>query len=329
MIRTPEFWASRGPVAIALSPFSLLWAAGSCLQRLISKPGKAALPIICVGNLTAGGTGKTPVTAFIYDQLTKLGYRPAILMRGYGGNAEQPVWVDHSQNQANLCGDEAVMLAESRDVMVARDRLTGAAIIAASGSYDVILMDDGLQNPHIAKDFKIAIFDGSFGIGNGMLIPAGPMRIGFKTGIGDLDAVIINGPDITGIGAKLPPGLPQFSGKLRPDQCMIDSYDGAPLLGFAGIGRPKRFFETLVETGANLVHQLAFADHHPYSETDLVRLQEDASRYGAELITTHKDWVRLPVEWRNRVGFLPVTLDLDYADDLVAKIDKSIAGRKE
>jgi tetraacyldisaccharide 4'-kinase len=326
MIKTPEFWARRGLLACALAPMTLLWTAASWMHRRLTVAHDAELPVICIGNLTVGGTGKTPVSAFIYDRLAALGHRPAILTRGYGGTARQPVWVDHSLDQADLCGDEAVMLAENRDVLVARDRIAGAAVIAATGSYDVILMDDGLQNPHIAKDVKIAVFDGGFGVGNAMLLPAGPMRVPLAAGLQDMDAVIINGADTTGLTAKLPASLPRFSGRLRPDQTVIDAYAGAPLLAFAGIGRPQRFFTTLVETGANLVHQLAFADHHPYSEADLVRLQEDASRHGAQLITTQKDWVRLPAEWRTRVGFLPVSLDLDNADTLIDKIRHAITG---
>ena len=326
MIKTPDFWTTRGPIAIALLPLSLLWAAGSALHHLMATAQKADLPVICIGNLTAGGTGKTPVTAFLYDQLSARGYRPAILMRGYGGTTGQPVWVDHSLDQADLCGDEAVMLAESRDVLVTRDRVAGAKMIAAAGRYDIILMDDGLQNPSISKDFRIAIFDGSFGVGNGLLLPAGPMRVSLQSGLKAVDMVIVNGADVTGLGAKLPPATVRHDGRLRPDQSVIESFDDAPLLGFAGIGRPKRFFTTLVETGANLVHQLAFADHHPYSETDLVRLQEDAARYGATLITTQKDWVRLPVEWRDKVSFLPVSLELDNVDAVLDRITAVLSG---
>ena len=328
MIKTPEFWDRPGLAALALWPVSLLWAAGRYLHQRLIKPGDVPIPVICVGNLTVGGAGKTPVTAFLYDRLVDDGFRPAILMRGYGGSAREPVWVDHNLDQADLCGDEAVMLAESRDVLVARDRLVGARTIAAAGHYDLILMDDGLQNPHLAKDFQMAIFDGSTGIGNGFLLPAGPMRVPFAGGIRGLDAVIINGRDDTGIAHRLPPSLPCFFGRLRPDQSVIDAYEGAALVAFAGIGRPNRFFTTLRETGANLVHQLAFADHHPYSEADLVKLQEDAARHGAALITTQKDWVRLPAEWRERVGFLPVKLELDNSAPLMAALYQAIDAKK-
>ena len=328
MIRTPDFWTSRGVIAALLLPAAGLWAAATTIRNRMTHETMAALPVICIGNFSAGGTGKTPVSSFLYDQLTGRGYKPAILIRGYGGTARQPLWVDHSLHHADDVGDEALMLAESRDVLVARDRVAGAALIAATGQHDLILMDDGLQNPYIAKDFAIGVFDGNVGIGNGWLLPAGPLRIGFHAGLKTIQAAIINGRDDTAIGASIRPHLPVFNGNLSPDQSIIDVFDGNPMLAFAGIGRPKRFFATLREAGVNIVRELAFADHHPYSETDLVRLQEDANRFGATLITTKKDWVRLPAEWRERVGFLPVTLNLERADDLLDSIVSTIAGKR-
>jgi tetraacyldisaccharide 4'-kinase len=233
--------------------------------------------------------------------------------------------VDQSLHYASEVGDEALMLAESRDVLVARDRIAGASKIAATGKHDVILMDDGLQHPYIAKDFSIGVFDGNVGIGNGWLLPAGPLRIGFESGIKTIDAAIINGADDSDIAARLPVAMPRYYGYLRADQSLIDGLKGDPVLAFAGIGRPDRFFNTLRNAGTNLVHQLAFADHHPYSEADLTRLQEDAARFGAVLMTTKKDWVRLPAEWRERVSFLPVTLDLDHKDELLDTVIAIIA----
>ena len=246
-----------------LLPFAGLWAGATIIRNTLAHETKAALPIICIGNLSAGGTGKTPVTSFLYDQLQVRGHKPAILIRGYGGTAKRPLWVDPSLHHANEVGDEALMLGESRDVLVARDRVAGAAMIAANGNHDVILMDDGLQHPYIAKDFAIGVFDGNVGIGNGWLIPAGPLRIGLQSGIKTIHAAIINGNDETGITSKLQPHMPVFAGHLTADQSIIDALDGDPVMGFAGIGRPNRFFTSLKAAGANLVRNLAFADHHP------------------------------------------------------------------
>jgi Tetraacyldisaccharide-1-P 4'-kinase len=213
MIKTPDFWTNRGLLAVLLLPFAGLWAGATVIRNALAHETNAALPIICIGNLSAGGTGKTPVTAFLYDQLLVRGHKPAILIRGYGGTAKRPLWVDTSLHHANQVGDEALMLAESRDVLVARDRVAGAAMIAANGSHDVILMDDGLQHPYIAKDFAIGVFDGAVGIGNGWLIPAGPLRIGFQNGVKTINAAIINGHDDTNITPKLQPHMPVFAGR--------------------------------------------------------------------------------------------------------------------
>ncbi len=323
-MKTPDFWANRGLLAVMLQPVACLWAAATIIRNLLAHETRAALPVICVGNFSVGGTGKTPVSALLYDRLTDRGFKPAILIRGYGGTARQPLWVDHGLHHASEVGDEALMLAESRDVLVARDRVAGAGSIAARGKHDVVIMDDGLQHPFIAKDFSIGVCDGTFGLGNGWLLPAGPLRIGFKSGVKTINAAIINGDDVTGITARLPDSMPKYHSQLRADKSLIDGLNGASILAFAGIGRPSRFFATLSDAGANLVHHLAFADHHPYREADLIQLQEDAARLGAILMTTKKDWARLPAEWRERVKFLPVTLDLDQEDDLIDRIAKII-----
>ena len=328
MIKTPEFWNRRSVVSILLWPLSLIWAFTVALRNHFARQSTAALPVICIGNVTAGGTGKTPVTAFLYDGLCDAGYRPAILIRGYGAAVNAPLWVDPSQHTIDDCGDEALMLAESRDVLVAPDRVGGAHVISLRGIHDVILMDDGMQNPFISKTLSIGIFDGSVGIGNGFLIPAGPLRISLASGVKQMDIALINGNDETNIAAKLPSSLTRFSASLLPDRAIIDTLGDTPILAFAGIGQPKRFFASLRQAGCNLVHYLAFADHHPYSETDLVRLQEDAMRLGAQLVTTQKDWVRLPADWRERIVVLPVALAINDDGALRANVEAAISAHQ-
>mgnify|MGYP001398371271 CR=1 FL=1 len=328
MIKTPEFWNHRGIMSISLWPLSLIWAFASAMRNHFARQITAALPVICIGNVTAGGTGKTPVTAFLYDELCDAGYRPAILIRGYRAAVKTPLWVDPSQHTVDNCGDEALMLAESRDVLVAQDRVAGAHVISVRGIHDVILMDDGMQNPFICKTLSIGIFDGSIGIGNGFLIPAGPLRVSLASGVKQMDIALINGNDETNIAAKLPPSLTRFSARILPDQTIIDALGDTPILAFAGIGQPKRFFATLRKAGCNLVDYLAFADHHIYSETDLVRLQEDSMRLGAQLVTTQKDWVRLPAEWRERIVVFPVTLAIDDDGALRTGVEAAISAHQ-
>ena len=328
MMKTPEYWNHRSTLSILLWPLSQVWACATAIRNHFAPASLTSLPIICVGNITAGGTGQKPITAFLYDSLLAKGYQPAILIRGYGATVTSPIWVDPKQHTVKECGDEALMLAESRNVLVARDRVAGASVIAQRGQHNVILMDDGMQNPFISKTLSIGIFDGSVGIGNGFLIPAGPLRVSLASGVQQMDIALINGDDETNIAAKLPASLPRFSASLLPDQTIIDALGDTPILAFAGIGQPKRFFATLRKAGCNLAHYLAFADHHPYSETDLVRLQEDAMRLGAQLVTTQKDWVRLPAEWRERIVVLPVALAIDDDGALCADVEAAISAHQ-
>jgi len=329
MFKTPSFWDQRGIIATTLLPLSGLWILLSRLRQALARQSKAELPVICVGNLTAGGTGKTPVVAYLYDYCTASGFRPAILSRGYGGSTTTPLWVDPLVHDSTLCGDEPLMLADGRDVLVSRDRVLGAAMIAERGIHDVILMDDGLQNPFLAKDLKIGVFDGAVGVGNGWVMPAGPLRVELERGLTTLDFAVINGPDEAWITGRFPKSLPIVTATLSPDKSVIDELSDTPLLAFAGIGRPQRFFATLRLAGANLVHWLAFADHHNYSQHDLTKLQEEAVRRGATLITTQKDWIRLPTEWREKISCLPVTLEFADASPLTDAVTALARRKKE
>ena len=324
MMKTPEYWSHRGLAATVLLALAPVWWAGTKLRNGLAAPYRAPVPVICVGNLTAGGAGKTPFVAWLFDQLAARGWKPAILSRGHGGSADGPVWVDPATHDAATCGDEPLMLADGRDVMVSRDRARGARLIAEGGTHDVILMDDGLQNPYLAHSMTIGVFDGGFGIGNGWLIPAGPLRTPLAEGLSRLDIAIINGTDDTGLGAKLPESLPVFSAELQPDSGAVEALEGAPLLAFAGIGQPARFFKSLEDAGGTIAKRLSFADHHPYSQHDLAQIQEDAQRHGAEMITTKKDWMRLPPDWRSRVAMLPVSMEVAAQDALIGLVERAI-----
>ncbi len=324
MIKTPTFWSNKGVISTLFLPLSGLWSLAGAVRNMLAQQSHANLPVICVGNLTVGGTGKTPVVAYLYDWCVTAGHSPVILSRGYGGSASKPLWVDPRIHNSSICGDEPLMLADGRNVIVARDRVAGARAISARGLYNLILMDDGLQNPSLKKDLKIGVFDGAVGIGNGRLMPAGPLRSTLGRGLADLDIALINGEDKTGLARTILQGLSPVRASLRPDRTVIDKLGGVPLLAFAGIGRPERFFVTLRKSGGNLVRWLAFADHHAYSQHDLTKLQEDATRLGARMITTQKDWVRLPNEWRERISFLPVTVELDNDTRLTNAVTATI-----
>ena len=262
MIKTPTFWNNKGVISTLLLPLSGVWSLAGAIRTVFAQPSRAELPVICIGNLTVGGTGKTPVVAYIYDWCVAAGYAPVILSRGYGGSMTKPLWVDPQLHDSSICGDEPLMLADGRDVLVAHDRVAGARAISARGLHDLILMDDGLQNPFLKKDLKIGVFDGTVGIGNGRVMPAGPLRTTLRHGLADLDLALINGKDETGLKTTILHRLPLVHATLRPDRTVIDGLGDVPLLAFAGIGRPERFFVTVRQSGGNLIHWLAFADHH-------------------------------------------------------------------
>ena len=324
MIQQPKFWRKKAGAALLLLPLSLIWWTGTQIRgiwaRRFSQPARSSSnrpAIICVGNLTIGGTGKTPVARLVVEMLQQSGWTPAILSRGYGGNLQGPVFVDKDKHTAREVGDEPLLLAGSAPVCVSRDRAAGARYIAenspADMPVDVIVMDDGLQNPYLDKDISIGVFDGQTGIGNGFLLPAGPLRQPFSSGIQKLEFAILNGPDETGLSRRLPAHLPALQAALHPELSK-ESLPSGPFYAFAGIGRPERFFTSLHDAGLRLSETKAFSDHHLYSETELAALAEAAARSHSTLITTEKDWVRLPPEWRGHIVKYPVKLILSEAD---------------
>jgi len=301
-------------MAWLLSPASALYAGLTALRSAFARPYHSALPVICVGNITVGGTGKTPLVSVLCSALQAADLTPVILSRGYGGRLKGPLICDPALYDASDIGDEALMLSDNFVVVVAADRAIGAQFIERQTDADVIIMDDGMQNPWLAQDIKIAVFDGQRGIQNGMLFPSGPLRQTVKSALPLLDFVIFNGADDTNLLQKFPAELPYLKGRLEPDHTQIASLDDKPVMAFAGIGNPGRFFRMLETLGVDLVKHSAFADHHPYRAVDMDRLFSDAQNFGAELVTTQKDWIRLPSEWRERVSVISVTMQFETDD---------------
>ena len=315
-IKTPHFWTELNWQSVILFPVSYIWRFGHYAQQKILNTKETEIPVICVGNLTVGGSGKTPVVITLCRFLSGIGKSTSILTRGFGGKEKGPIFVSTNLHQSLDVGDEPLMMAHSLDVCVSRNRPLGANHILDKKKYDCIVMDDGLQNPTLKKDLNIAVFDGKFGIGNGFLLPAGPMRQKLEVGIQNIDLVIFNGKDETGLGQKIPPHIPIFTGELQPDEEIVEKMKNRRVYGFAGIGNPSRFFKTLNNIGADLVGEAHFADHHPYTDADLTQLYEEAMQSGAELVTTQKDWMRLPTDWRDRVLTVPVRIHFT-ADDTI------------
>jgi tetraacyldisaccharide 4'-kinase len=308
-MKSPDFWQEpESFLGSLLAPFGWAYAEVTAWRLAHGHPWKAPVPVICVGNLTAGGAGKTPIVRDLALRLKIRGYRPGILSRGYGGTAHGPLKVDPAQHDAALVGDEPLLLARDTPCWVARDRADGARAMAADG-IDVILMDDGLQNPSLHRDLRIIVVDGMAGFGNFRPIPAGPLREQVGSAIARADALVVTGEDRRNLEAT-------FSGQIKTLQTSVVVRDNLPtgaLVAFAGIGRPEKFRATLVSAGANIAEFQAFADHHVYTDSELAALSATAQRLGAELVTTEKDWVRLNAGWRSKIK--AIEIDVVWHDE--------------
>lgn len=300
-MRPPEFWRSDGALARLLDPVGRLQGLGGRLRRRFTTPYQAAVPVICIGNLTVGGTGKTPVAIAVARRLQAFGVRPHFLTRGYGGQLSGPVRVEPAEHDARAVGDEPLLLARVAPTWVAHDRAAGARAAVADGAR-AIVMDDGFQNPGLVQDRALLVVDGEAGFGNGRLLPAGPLREPVADGLGRAAAVVLIGRDRQGLASTFEVPV------LAADLVMRGGEDlrGRRVIAFAGIGRPEKFFRALRGQGAQLVEGRAFPDHHVYARGELADLATLSESRAAELATTAKDAVRLPPTCKDRVHVLDV-----------------------
>ncbi|MEO3432715.1 tetraacyldisaccharide 4'-kinase [Inquilinus sp. CAU 1745] len=311
-MKAPSFWRSPNAVATALSPLGAAYGRIGRWRRQTAKPWRAEVPVLCIGNLTAGGAGKTPVALSLALRLRAMGLEPHFLSRGYGGRMKGPVMVDPGRHEATDVGDEPLLLAEAAPTWVARDRAAGAKAAIDAGA-TVLVMDDGFQNPALAKDVSLVVVDGETGFGNGRLIPAGPLREPLADGLGRASALAVMGDDRAGVGALAEEWeLPVLFGRLVPDGD-AGWLRGTPVVAFAGIGRPEKFFATLKALGARPTAEFAFGDHHRYEADEIMRMVDLANRAKAVLVTTTKDRARLPPDARPMVRTLPVRVS--WSDD--------------
>lgn len=315
-MKAPAFWYDAAPSALGglLSPLGLIYGAATALRQRTGKPARPGVSVVCVGNLTAGGAGKTPVVIDIARRLTAAGRRPHVISRGYGGQAgATPRPVDPDMDTADTAGDEPLMIAKTAPVWVGGDRprAAHAAVDAGAGT---LVLDDGFQDPSLAKDLSIVVVDGRYGFGNGFLIPAGPLRESLRAGLARADALVVIGDDVWGVGDAArrfgPKNLPVLTARIVPGP-EIEQISKALGVAFAGIGHPEKFFQTLRDHGCRLAGTRAFPDHHPFSSADLAALKRRAEALKGVLVTTEKDAQRIPAGDRAGIEVLTITLQWD------------------
>lgn len=333
-MRAPAFWQAPRPTLLArlLAPAGLVY--GAVTARRMARPGvRAGVPVICVGNPTVGGAGKTPTALAVAERLGLRGCQAIFLTRGHGGRLAGPAWVVPAGHTAEDVGDEPLLLARQAPTVVARDRAAGAALAAGAGA-GAIVMDDGLQNPGLEKDLALAVVDGAVGVGNGLALPAGPLRAPLGAQWPWIDALVLIGDGAAGesvAGEAEVLGKPVLRARIEPDAAMASALRGRRVLAFAGIGRPQKFFDTLRACGAEVVASETFPDHHSFTGHEIEAMAARAARDGLLLVTTEKDLVRIAGLGRpallERIGALPVRVAFEDVAALDTVLSIALAHR--
>ena len=339
--QTPRYFNRKLGIGIFLLPLSCLFWLGGKLAKILSVPYRAKAKVICIGNVVVGGVGKTPLVIKVVEHYLSLGKRVAVISRGYGSNAkraefgrhilendvassgiEMPVLVDYKKSLAIAVGDEPLMIsrhfAGQVPVCVCVNRGIGLQMLDAMG-IDVVVADDGLQNYSFAKDKVVVTFDGKDCIGNGWILPAGPLRETLDSGMEKADIVMMMRDKNPAFEKRLAKyGKPIFHA--RTEILNEQDFYGKEVVAFAGIGKPEKFYKSLGQCGANVVKKFDFPDHHRYTKSDIMRIVKDAEKCGAMVVTTEKDFVKIPAELAEKIAVLKIDIKIDNEDKFFKKL---------
>ncbi|MTI18637.1 tetraacyldisaccharide 4'-kinase [Rhodobacteraceae bacterium RKSG542] len=333
-MKAPDFWWTPKLEwqSALLAPVGAVYGFVSAFRMARPARYSSKLPVICIGNFTVGGTGKTPFAIALFQQMKERGYKPSFLLRGYGGTIRGPVRVDPDKHRAELVGDEAMLLARVGPTVVCADRPAGAKLLESQEDVDLILMDDGFQNPSLRKDFSIVLVDAAVGTGNNHCLPAGPLRAPLAPQASKADAIVLVGEGNQAVEAlRVASSYGLTAHKAHIEPLFADSIEGERVIAFAGIGRPQKFFASVRMSGAELVEALPFPDHHPFTSEEADQILKTAELKDLMPVTTAKDFVRLKghkdrtlQELASKSAVLDVFMQLDEPDDLIEEIEKAL-----
>ena len=308
-MKTPKYWQTHNFISVALSPIGALYALATKVRLKLKKPYEAGVPVICVGNISAGGVGKTPVSMALAEILIAQGKHPFFISRGYGGKLSG-VLVDKAKHTPKDVGDESLILSSVAPCVVCHNRAKAAQIAVQNGA-DILIMDDGFQNPSLKKDISFLVFNGEIGIGNGLIIPAGPLRESLKSGLKRADAVIFIGDDKHNLLSKI--NKPVLHVAVKEQSPLHQNTD---VVAFAGIGYPKKFYDSLQKCGLTVVNAYDFPDHHFYTKDELKHIIKKASKKGLPIYTTLKDYVKIPPQMQNNFNVLHIKAEFENQNAL-------------
>lgn len=318
-LTSPSYWKSRhNPISLLFFPISVLYQLGSKIRKLFSVPYRAKIPVVCVGNLTVGGGGKTPLVMTLAEKLSQNGVNVHVTTRGYGGYLLGPVLVEPDKHVSAEVGDEPLLLARLVPTWVAKNRTSGIKAAEEAGA-DLVLLDDGLQNPTFKKDFKIVCLNEYYKFGNKRVFPAGPLRETLSEGFKDVKAICYYGDETKWL-KRYSSEIPIHICHHQMDEKLLSSLKKTSLIAFSGIETPDKFFEFLRESNLDVIEKKAFPDHYEYTEDDVKELLQMASDKGARLVTTLKDWIRLDSENRQKITPVMTNIACDSMDSLVKEI---------